>query len=179
VIPLDPGVRIGAQASAAQFSRVRAYLDLAREEGAEVICGGGPAEIEGFENGFFIQPTVLDNVSSNMRVACEEIFGPVISVIAWDDEADMLREVNDVEYGLGGGLWTKNLSRAHRISRAMETGTVWINRYFNMKAGQPIGGYKQSGFGRENALETLNHYTVSKSVVVNLVDGPLGPPSHF
>lgn len=177
--PLDPKTQIGAQASQAQFTRVQDYLNIAREEGADIVCGGSAAQIEGLENGLFIQPTILDNVHNDMRVAREEIFGPVIGVIEWEDEAEMIRQVNDVEYGLGGGLWTKNLARAHRISRAMETGTVWINRYFNMKAGQPIGGYKQSGFGRENALETLNHYTVSKSVVVNLLEGPLGLPSHF
>lgn len=177
--PLEPGVQLGAQASQAQFDKVNGYLDLAREEGARIVCGGGAARIPGFEDGFFVQPTILDGVRNDMRIAREEIFGPVIGVIAWDDEAEMIRQVNDVEYGLGGGLWTQNLARAHRISRAMETGTVWINRYFNMKAGQPIGGYKQSGFGRENALETLNQYTQSKSVVINLIEGPLGPPSHF
>jgi hypothetical protein len=106
-----------------------------------------------------------------MRIAREEIFGPVTGVIDWEDEADLLRSVNDSIYGLGGGLWTRSLARAHRISRGMETGTVWINRYYNFKPGQTIGGYKQSGFGRENALATLNDYTITKSVVINLDEG--------
>ena len=109
-----------------------------------------------------------------MRIAQEEIFGPVNVLIEWEDEAELLRQVNDNIFGLAGGLWTKDLARAHRIARAMETGTVWINRYANIKMGEPLGGYKQSGFGRDNSFETVLDYTVQKSVVVNLIEGPIG-----
>ncbi|KRB85473.1 aldehyde dehydrogenase [Sphingomonas sp. Root710] len=166
--PLDPATQLGAMASKAQFDKVRGYLDLAPQEGASIFFGGNAASIAGQENGYFIEPTIFTDVRNNMRVAQEEIFGPVTSVIRWTDEEDMLRQVNDVEYGLAGGLWTNDLRRAHRISRAMETGMVWINRYYNIKPGTPTGGFKQSGFGRESCLETLNHYTHTKSVVVNL-----------
>jgi acyl-CoA reductase-like NAD-dependent aldehyde dehydrogenase len=119
-----------------------------------------------------------------MRIAQEEIFGPVTGIFTWDDEAEMLLAVNDSIYGLGGGLWTRNLSRAHRISRAMQTGTVWVNRYYNFKPGQSIGGYKTSGIGIEATFETLHHYTLVKSVVLNLEEGAIGdfhapPPNAF
>lgn len=166
--PLNPTTQLGAQASKAQFSKICGYLDLGIEEGATAVTGGKPAQIEGLEDGFFVEPTIFSNVNNDMRIAQEEIFGPVTSVIRWHDEAEMLRQVNDVEYGLAGGLWTNDLRRAHRISRAMETGIIWVNRYYNFKPGMPGGGYKQSGFGREASLETLDHYTVTKSVVIHL-----------
>lgn len=166
--PLDPATQLGAIASKAQFDKVTRYLDLGRDEGATVHVGGGAASVAGLETGFFIEPTVFTNVQNTMRIAQDEIFGPVNCVIRWNDEADMLRQVNDVEYGLGGGIWTNDLRRAHRLARGMETGMIWINRYYNFKPGMPTGGYKQSGFGREQCLETLDHYTVTKSVVINL-----------
>ena len=109
-----------------------------------------------------------------MRIAREEIFGPVTSVITWSDEDEMMKQANDTSYGLAGGVWTANLNRAHRISRGLETGTVWVNRYYNMQANMPVGGYKQSGFGREFSHEVLNHYTQTKSVVINLQEGRVG-----
>ena len=157
-----------------QFDRVNAYIDLGHAEGAAAAIGGGKARIAGLEDGLFVQPTVFTNVTNGMRIAREEIFGPVNVVIDWDDEGELLHGVNDNEYGLGGGLWTRDLAQAHRISRAMQTGTVWINRYFNIRSGQPLGGYKQSGFGRDNSLDTVFDYTVQKSVVVNLAGGAIG-----
>lgn len=172
--PTDPATNLGAQASKVQYERVREYLQLGVAEGATALTGGHAATIPGFENGFFIQPTIFASVRNELRIAQEEIFGPVTAVMGWDDESEMLRQANDNIYGLGGGVWTRNLSRAHRISRALETGMVWVNRYYNFKPGQPIGGVKQSGFGREGTLETMSHYTVSKSVVINLEEGALG-----
>lgn len=166
--PLAPETQIGCQASQAQFDKVSGYLRLAGEEGATVLAGGGPARIEGFENGLFIQPTILDDCRPDMRVMQEEIFGPVTGLIAWRDEDELLRQVNDVEYGLGGAVWTHDLTRAHRIARKVEAGTVWVNCYYNMRLGLPVGGFKQSGFGRENTLDALNDYTHTKSVVVKL-----------
>ena len=172
--PLDPATQIGPQSSLIQFDRVNAYLELGHAEGAEAAIGGGRAQIAGLEHGLFIQPTVFTNVTNSMRIAREEIFGPVNVVLDWGDEAELLHDVNDNDYGLGGGLWTRDLAQAHRISRAMQTGTVWINRYFNIRSGQPLGGYKHSGFGRDNSLDTVFDYTVLKSVVVNLAGGAIG-----
>ncbi|MCZ4343558.1 aldehyde dehydrogenase family protein [Sphingomonadaceae bacterium G21617-S1] len=166
--PLDPETQLGAMASRVQFEKVRSYLDLAVEEGATVRSGGKLAQIEGFPNGYFVEPTIFSDVRNDMRIAQEEIFGPVTSVIGWRDEDDMIRQVNDVEYGLAGGIWTHDLTRAHRLARRMETGVIWINRYYNFKPGMPLGGFKQSGFGREGCLETIQHYTLTKSVVINM-----------
>jgi acyl-CoA reductase-like NAD-dependent aldehyde dehydrogenase len=173
VWPYD-ACQVGAQASKVQFDRVLSYLELGRSEGAVAVAGGRAARVPRFDDGLFVEPTLFQDVRNEMRIAQEEIFGPVTCFLSWDDEAEMIRQVNDSPYGLGGGIWTHDLARAHRLSRAMQTGMIWINRYFNFKPGQPIGGYKQSGFGRENTFDTLQHYTITKSVVVNLAEGPLG-----
>lgn len=172
--PVETTTHLGPQASRAQFDKIFGYLELGVKEGARVTAGGKKATVKGFDNGLFIEPTVFVDVRNDMRIAQEEIFGPVTSVIGWSDEADVIRMANDCEYGLGGGLWTRDLARAHRIARAMETGTVWVNRYYNFLGGMPIGGYKQSGFGREFSAEVLAHYTQTKSVIINLSEGPIG-----
>lgn len=172
--PTLPTTSLGPQASKVQFDKILGYLDVGRAEGAKILVGGAKASPQGFENGLFIQPTVFVDVKNTMRIAQEEIFGPVTSVIGWSDEAEMIQMANDSAYGLGGGLWTRDLAKAHRIARALETGTVWVNRYYNFVGGMPIGGYKQSGFGREFAAEVLNHYTLTKSVIINLAEGPIG-----
>lgn len=172
--PLSSATQIGATASKIHFDRVLGYLKLAREEGAKVLIGGGAATEGELAKGLFIQPTILDNVRNDMRVAQEEIFGPVTSVLTWDDEAEMIRQANGTRYGLAGGIWTRDLTQAHEIARALETGVVWVNRYYNLPIGLPVGGYKQSGFGREMSHEILKEYTITKSVVINLKEGPLG-----
>lgn len=172
--PTDAATQLGAQASKMQLDKILGYLELGPKEGAKVLMGGKQAHVKGLERGYFIEPTIFVDVDNRMRIAQEEIFGPVSTVISWKDEADLVRMANDSQYGLGGGLWTRNLARAHRIARALETGTIWVNRYYNFIGGMPIGGYKQSGFGREFAHEVLNHYTQTKSVIINLDDGVLG-----
>lgn len=172
--PLDMATQLGAQASKMQMDKVESYLRLATEEGAEVLTGGTRSDAADLAAGHFIKPTIFTNVKNSMRIAQEEIFGPVTSVITWTDEDDMMAQANHTTYGLAGGVWTKDIARAHRIARKLETGTVWINRYYNLKANMPLGGYKQSGFGREFSHEVLNHYTHTKSVVVNLQEGRVG-----
>lgn len=172
--PTLPETQLGPQASQVQFDKVKSYLELGPQEGAKVLTGGAPARIPGLEKGLFIEPTIFTEVENDMRIAQEEIFGPVTCVQAWTDEEEVLRLANETPYGLGGGVWTRDLGRAHRFAREMQTGSVWINRYYNFVPGQPLGGYKESGFGRENSFETLLHYTQVKAVVINLAEGPLG-----
>lgn len=172
--PLHPGTQLGAMASKVQFDKVRSYLDLGPTEGASAFFGGKVASIDGLMDGYFIEPTIFTNVRNDMRIAREEIFGPVVSVIRWKDEEEVLRQANDSIYGLAAGLWTQNLTRAHRMARGLEAGCVWVNRYGNFKPGMPLGGHKQSGFGREGCLDTLNHYTQTKSVVINLEEEDVG-----
>jgi acyl-CoA reductase-like NAD-dependent aldehyde dehydrogenase len=172
--PTDPQTSLGPQASKIQLDRVCEYLDVGPREGAKVAIGGRRATVPGLEGGFFIEPTVFTGVHNKMRIAQEEIFGPVTCIIPWRSDEEVIAMGNDSIYGLGGGVWTKNLSRAHRLARDLQTGTIWINRYYNFVPGLPLGGYKQSGFGREGSFDTLQHYTLLKSVVVNLRDGPMG-----
>ena len=172
--PLDPQTQLGPQASQIQFDKIAGYLDLGPSEGASVLAGGGKAHIEGFSKGLFIEPTIFGDVHNDMRIAQEEIFGPVTCILGWRDDDEVMRLANASSYGLGGGVWTRDITRAHRFAREMQTGTVWINRYYNFVPGQPLGGYKESGFGRENTYETINHYTQTKAVIISLDDGPIG-----
>lgn len=172
--PADQTTQLGPQASQAQFERIIGYLALGRAEGARALAGGSRADLPQCPQGLFVQPTIFVDVHNDMRIAREEIFGPVTSVISWTEESEVLAMANNSMYGLGGGLWTRDLPRAHRMARALETGTIWVNRYYNFLGGMPIGGYKQSGFGREFAAEVLNHYTLTKSVIINLAEGPMG-----
>jgi acyl-CoA reductase-like NAD-dependent aldehyde dehydrogenase len=172
--PMDPATQLGAQASQMQMDKVQSYLKLAIEEGATAHIGGARNPDAALAKGHFIQPTIFTNVANDMRIAQEEIFGPVTTTMTWKDEDEMIKRANHTTYGLAGGVWTRDIYRAHRIARQLETGTVWINRYYNLKPNMPVGGYKQSGYGREFSHEVLNHYTQTKSVVVNLHDSKIG-----
>jgi aldehyde dehydrogenase len=168
--PTLPETQMGAQASKAQFDKIMAYLDLAASEGATVLTGGERARGGLLDKGYFIKPTLLDNARNDMRVAREEIFGPVTAVIGWSDEADVMRQANDSDYGLGGGIWSRDIGQVHRMARNFQTGTIWVNKYYNLRVGMPLGGYKQSGFGREFSTDILRDYTISKSVILHLED---------
>lgn len=172
--PMNPATQLGAQASAMQMEKVESYLALAIEEGATAFAGGARSTNPDLAKGHYVQPTIFTKVANSMRIAQEEIFGPVTTVQSWGDEDEMMARANDTNFGLAGGVWTRDIARAHRIARKLETGTVWINRYYNLKPNMPLGGYKQSGFGREFSHEVLNHYTQTKSVIVNLEEGKLG-----
>jgi acyl-CoA reductase-like NAD-dependent aldehyde dehydrogenase len=163
--PLDPATTMGAQASRLQYDKILHYIDIAQQEGATLAFGGHPSNIAGYENGLFIQPAILTNARNDMRFMQEEIFGAVTGVVTWDDEDEMLRQVNASDFGLAGGIWSNDLAQTHRLVRGMETGIIWVNRYLNFKPNMWMGGYKQSGFGREGVTSTIDHYTVMKSVV--------------
>ena len=161
--PLDPATQIGSLISAEHRDRVHGYVETGREEGAEVVTGGEPVD----GKGAFYPPTVLARVDNSMRVAQEEIFGPVVTITPFEDEKDAARLANDVRYGLMATVWTGDPARGHRLARRIKAGTVGINMPYTAFPGIPFGGYKQSGFGRELGLETLEEYLETKSVIVS------------
>jgi len=172
--PLDTETMIGPQVSAQQLAKVSSYVDIGRAEGAEVLIGGKRAEIGGeFAGGYFYQPTVLKG-HNKMRVFQEEIFGPVLAVTTFRDEAEAIEIANDTLYGLGAGVWTRDGSRAFRMGRAIKAGRVWTNCYHQYPAGAAFGGYKISGIGRETHKMMLEHYSQTKNLLVSYGTKPLG-----
>jgi betaine-aldehyde dehydrogenase len=167
-LPTDPATTMGAIVSEAQFKRVMGYIDAGKKEGARLLCGGGPPADPALRNGFFIEPTIFADVTREMTIAREEIFGPVLAVFRWKDEAAMLRDVNAVPYGLTCSIWTDDLALAHRTAARVEAGFVWINDTSRHILGTPFGGVKQSGIGREECIEELLTFTREKHVHVNL-----------
>lgn len=162
--PLDPKTVMGPVVSKEQFDRVKSYLDVGKKEGAKVTAGGEP----GTGKGYFVKPTVFADVNNNMKIAREEIFGPVATAIPFKDESDAVLQGNDTEYGLAAAVWTRDIGRAHKVARALKAGTVWVNCYNQIDAISPFGGYKQSGFGRELGKHALELYSQVKSVYVKL-----------
>ena len=173
--PLDKATQMGPQVSQEQLNRVRSYVAIGREEGATVLTGGDPPKLEGnLQNGYFFQPTILSEVKNQMRIAQEEIFGPVISVITFTDEDDLIKQANETIYGLSAGIWTRDITRAHRFAKEVKAGVIWINTFNMFNAASPFGGYKQSGYGREMGKHALELYTQVKSVWVDLSGKPIG-----
>jgi len=164
--PLDPKTRLGALVSAAQMEKVLGYVDTGVSEGAKLVAGGKRQPVGG--KGYFVQATVLDQVDNRMRVAQEEIFGPVLAVIRFEDVEDAVRKGNDSPYGLAAGVWTRDVKKAHAVARRLQAGTVWVNAYNFYDAGMPFGGYKASGFGRDLGPESLREYTQVKSVWISI-----------
>ncbi|MFD2828664.1 aldehyde dehydrogenase family protein [Leeuwenhoekiella polynyae] len=164
--PLSPDTMMGAQASNDQYEKILNYINIGKEEGAEVLCGGGAAYNEGLEGGYYIQPTILKG-NNKMRVFQEEIFGPVLCVTSFKDEADAIEVANDTLYGLGAGVWTRDTHQAYQISRAIKAGRIWVNNYHNYPAHAPFGGYKKSGIGRENHKMMLAHYRHTKNMLIS------------
>ena len=172
--PLDPSTQMGSQINERQVEKILSYIELAKQEGA-TIATGGERNTEGkLADGCFMKPTLITNATNDMRVSREEIFGPVAVVIKFKTEEEVVAMANDSEYGLGGAVWTKDLNRAIRVSRNIETGRMWINTYNQIPAGAPFGGYKNSGIGRETHTEVLNHYTQMKNIMINLNEAPSG-----
>lgn len=172
--PLDTDVQVGAQASKEQYDRIMSYIDIGKNEGAEVLIGGAAESLEGdLKTGYYIQPTVFKG-NNKMRVFQEEIFGPVISVTTFKDEAEALEIANDTEFGLGAGVWTRDMNRAYRMGRGIQAGRVWTNCYHAYPAHAAFGGYKKSGIGRETHKVALEHYQQTKNLLVSYSTSPLG-----
>ncbi len=172
--PLDTETMMGAQASALQMDKIQSYLALGKEEGAKVLIGGGRAELGGdLAGGYYIQPTLFQG-HNQMRIFREEIFGPVLAVTTFKDEAEALQIANDTPYGLGAGVWTRDGSRAYRLGRAIQAGRVWTNCYHAYPAHAAFGGYKESGIGRETHKAMLDHYQQTKNLLVSYSPNKLG-----
>ncbi|WP_334196478.1 aldehyde dehydrogenase family protein [Muricomes intestini] len=173
-VPWEQDVQMGSQINERQLEKILSYIEIGKKEGAKVLCGGERIREGGLEKGAFMQPTLLGEVTNNMRVAQEEIFGPVACIIKFKDEEDVIAMANDSDYGLGGAVWTRDINRAIRVSRAVETGRMWVNTYNSIPEGAPFGGYKTSGIGRETHKVILDHYTQMKNILINLSEEPSG-----
>ena len=172
--PLDTDTMMGAQASKEQLTKIMSYLDLGRQEGAEVLIGGAQAQLgDELAGGFYVQPTLFKG-HNKMRIFQEEIFGPVLAVTTFKDEAEALEIANDTLYGLGAGVWSRNGNRAYRMGRAIKAGRVWTNCYHAYPAHAAFGGYKESGIGRENHKMMLDHYQQTKNLLVSYSEQKLG-----
>jgi len=173
--PLDPETMMGAQASNDQFEKILSYIDIGKQEGAEVLTGGEPAGLvgNGLESGYYIKPTIFKG-NNKMRIFQEEIFGPVVSVTTFKDANEALEIANDTLYGLGAGFWSRDAHELYQIPRQIQAGRVWVNCYHQYPAHAPFGGYKKSGFGRENHHMMLNHYRQTKNLLISYSKNKLG-----
>ena len=173
-LPWEQDTQMGSQSNEGQLKKILSYIDIAKSEGATIACGGERCTEGELAKGAFMKPTLITNVTNDMRVAQEEIFGPVACVIKFKTEDEVIEMANDSKYGLGGAVWTRDINRAIRVSRAIETGRMWVNTYNAIPAGAPFGGYKQSGIGRETHKVILEHYTQMKNIMINLSEAPSG-----
>lgn len=173
--PLDLVTEMGPCATRDQVDKVSAMVERARSDGARVLCGGRRPEGEQYATGFFFEPTILVDVSNDMEIAQEEVFGPVLVVIPFDTEAEAVAIANDTRFGLGAGVWTGDVKRAHRVAHAIRSGSVWVNCYRMLSYNVPFGGVKMSGMGRENGVDAIREYMEPKAVWINMKDGVRDP----
>src|SRR5690606_34343237 len=172
--PMKPDTNIGPVTTPPQYRKILDYIDIARKEGARCIPGGKPATDQ--PGGQFVEPTIFVDVTPDMRIAREEVFGPVLSVIGFEDEGEAIRIANDTIYGLAAGIWTENIGRAMRVSRAIKAGTVWVNTYRSISYMMPFGGMKNSGIGRESGIESIRGYLETKSTLISYAEGAPANP---
>ena len=168
--PMDPDTHVGALISKDHMDKVLAYIAAGRQAGAKVLIGGGRPDDPELQTGYFVEPTVFDGCSDDMSIVRDEIFGPVMAILTFFDEDEVIARANNTDYGLAAGVFTRDIQRAHRVVAKLEAGTTWINNYNITPIEMPFGGYKQSGIGRENSLTTIGHYTQLKSVYVEMGD---------
>jgi aldehyde dehydrogenase (NAD+) len=173
--PLDPATEMGTAANEPQFNRIMSFIDSARSEGARLVTGGEAARYGDLAKGLFVKPTIFADVTNEMRVAREEIFGPVLSIIPFETEEEAISIANDTRFGLASGIWTQGLNRMHRVSAALRSGMVWVNTYRVVAAQTPFGGIRESGFGRERGHEGLMEFLTTKNVMINLSDAERDP----
>ena len=166
--PMSPDTQVGPLTTPPQLTKVLDYIDIAKSEGAQLLLGGRRSQSAECASGWFVEPTIFGEVNNNMRIAQEEVFGPVLSVIKFNDETEAVHIANDVRFGLGAGVWTNDISRAFRVSQNIKAGTVWVNTYRAVSFMSPFGGYKDSGIGRENGKEAIREYVQTKSVWLNI-----------
>lgn len=167
-LPWNEDTMMGPLVSKDQLNKVLGYIDVGKKEGANLIYGGYRIIDNELEKGFFVKPAIFTDVDNKMRIAQEEIFGPVLSVIRFKDENEVIKMANDTEYGLAGAVWTKDINRALRVAKAIEAGRIWVNNYNNLPAHAPFGGYKKSGIGRETHKMMLDHYTQKKNIYIDM-----------
>ena len=173
--PMDPGTQVGPITTPPQYAKVLDYIDIAQQEGAQLVLGGAPATGPACGNGWFVQPTIFTGVRNDMRIAQEEVFGPVLAVIPFKDEEEAVAIANDVRFGLGAGVWTSDIGRAFRLADQIQSGTVWVNTYRAVSYLSPFGGVKDSGIGRENGIGAIDEYLQDKSVWINTGAGVGNP----
>ncbi len=174
--PMEPDTNIGPVTTEPQFKKILDYMEIAKSEGARCLLGGSRADSPDLPGGQFVEPTIFTDVTPDMRIAREEVFGPVLSIIGFDDEADAIRIANDTIYGLAAGVWTKDMGRAVRMSSALKAGTVWVNTYRAVSYMMPFGGMKHSGIGRESGVEAIREYLETKSVWLSYATGAPANP---
>ncbi len=168
--PLNPATQVGPVTTRPQYDKVLSYIDIAKREGATCVLGGGPAKKPECGDGWFVEPTIFTNVSNDMRIAREEVFGPVLSIIRFKDDEEAVRIANDSPYGLAAGVWTQSMKRAFKMSEKLQAGSVWVNTYRAVSYMSPFGGYKRSGLGRENGQQAIFEFLQTKSVWISTAD---------
>jgi aldehyde dehydrogenase (NAD+) len=168
--PMDPATQMGPISNGPQYDKVLQYIDIAHKDGARLLLGGHPATGPDLPGGHFVQPTIFADVTNGMRIAQEEVFGPILSIIGFEDEAEAIRIANDINFGLAAGVWTKDIGRMIRMCKAIEAGTIWGNTYRTYSFMVPLGGRKRSGLGRESGIEGINEFLETKSIMISTAD---------
>jgi len=172
--PMDPDTNMGPMSNTPQYKKALEYIDIAHADGAQCIIGGKPASGPGIQGGHFLEPTIFVGVNNKMRIAQEEVFGPVLSIIGFEDEAEAIEIGNEIAYGLAAGVWTRDIGRLLRVSKAVKAGVIWGNTYRTYSYMMPLGGMKNSGVGRENGIEAVNEFLETKSVIISIAENTGG-----